>query len=39
MASTLDEVVAGRSQAEVLIERFNGPWRESVDPAFEACVY
>ena len=35
----LDEAVAGRSQAEALIERFRGPWRESVDPAFEECVY
>ena len=35
----LDEVVAGRSQAEMLIERFRGPWRESVDPVFVACVY
>ena len=35
----LDEVVAGRSQAERLIGMFNGAWRGSVDPAFSECVY
>ena len=35
----LDETVAGRSQAERLIDDFRGPWRESVDPAFADCVY
>ncbi len=35
----LDEVVDGLSQAERLIERFRGPWHESVEPAFSECVY
>ena len=35
----LDEVVAGQSQAERLIGKFEGEWRGSVDPAFEDCVY
>lgn len=35
----LDEVVDGKSQAEVLIERYKGPWKESVEPAFTECVY
>ena len=35
----LDEVVAGRTQAEFLIGRFHGPWRGSVDPSFRECVY
>ena len=35
----LDDVVAGRSEAERLITRFRGPWAESVDPAFRECVY
>jgi len=35
----LDAVIAGRTQAEELIERFKGPWQGSVDPAFSECVY
>ena len=29
----------GRSSAEAWIERFEGPWRGSVDPAFEEAVF
>jgi glutamate--cysteine ligase len=36
----LDAVVdSGRTQAEALLERFHGPWRGSVAPAFEECVF
>jgi glutamate--cysteine ligase len=36
----LDEIVAsGRTAAEVLLERFHGPWGRSVDPVFRECVY
>lgn len=35
----LDEVVAGRTLAEALIEKFEGPWGGSVRPAFRECVY
>lgn len=35
----LDEVVAGKTLAEHLVARFNGPWGRSVDPAFSECVY
>src|SRR5208337_4799807 len=30
---------SGRSPAQVWIERFEGPWRRSVDPAFEDAVF
>jgi glutamate--cysteine ligase len=30
---------SGRTSAEVWIDRFNGPWRGSVDPAFEEAVF
>jgi glutamate--cysteine ligase len=29
----------GRTAAEDLIDRFNGPWNRSVDPAFKECAY
>ena len=32
-------VERGRTTAEDLIERFNGPWEGSVDPAFAECAY
>ena len=32
-------VAAGRSSAEVWIERFEGPWRGSVEPAFEEATF
>jgi glutamate--cysteine ligase len=35
----LDKVVATRTQAEVLIDKFNGPWRQSVEPAFTECAF
>ncbi len=35
----LDAVVTGRSQAEELIARFDGPWKHSVDPAFAECIF
>ncbi|WP_374306263.1 glutamate--cysteine ligase [Methylocella sp.] len=35
----LDAVLAGRTQAERLIEAFKTQWGGSVDPAFEACAY
>jgi glutamate--cysteine ligase len=36
----LDEIVAsGRTPAEDLLDRYRGPWRESVEPAFEECVF
>jgi glutamate--cysteine ligase len=36
----LDAVVgSGRTQAHALLERYRGPWRESVDPAFTECVF
>ncbi|HTJ01488.1 MAG TPA: glutamate--cysteine ligase [Methylovirgula sp.] len=35
----LDAVVAGHSQAEELIARFNGAWKHSVTPAFTECVF
>lgn len=35
----LDAIVAGRSEAERLIERFKTEWAGSVEPAFEECVY
>jgi glutamate--cysteine ligase len=30
---------SGRTPAEVWIERFEGPWRRSVEPAFEEAVF
>lgn len=35
----LDEIVAGRTAAERLLERFHGPWGGSVTPAFRECVF
>jgi glutamate--cysteine ligase len=35
----LDAIVAGRTQAEDLIEKFKTDWAGSVDPAFEECAY
>ncbi len=35
----LDEVADGRTQAEVLIDKFNGAWHGSVEPAYRECVY
>lgn len=31
--------LTGRTQADDLIDRFNGPWGGSVSPAFEECVF
>ncbi|HKH81295.1 MAG TPA: glutamate--cysteine ligase [Methylovirgula sp.] len=35
----LDAVLAGRTQAEDLIERFETRWAGSVEPAFSECAY
>lgn len=36
----LDALAAsGRTQAHDLLERYRGPWRQSVDPAFTECVF
>jgi glutamate--cysteine ligase len=36
----LDAIVdRGRTLAEDLIDRFNGPWKGSVDPVFAECAY
>jgi glutamate--cysteine ligase len=36
----LDAIAAsGRTQAHDLLERYRGPWRQSVDPAFTECVF
>lgn len=36
----LDEIVeSGQSQAEILLALWHGPWRQSVEPAFETCVF
>ncbi|WP_036259971.1 glutamate--cysteine ligase [Methylocapsa aurea] len=35
----LDAVVAGRTEAERLIDKFNTEWAGIVEPAFEECVY
>ena len=36
----LDAIAAsGRTQAHDLLERYRGPWRQSVDPAFKHCVF
>lgn len=38
--AALDDIVdRGWTSAEALIERFNGPWNGSVDPAFAECAY
>ena len=38
--ATLQETVAsGRTPAEVLLERYNGAWGQSVDPIFEELAY
>ncbi|MBF9231763.1 glutamate--cysteine ligase [Microvirga alba] len=35
-----DEIVtSGRTMAERLLERYDGPWKGSVLPAFKECVY
>src|SRR5215213_1201960 len=35
----LDEIVAGRTPAERLLEKYHGPWEGSVEPAFGECVF
>jgi glutamate--cysteine ligase len=35
----LDEVAAGRTEAERLIERYETTWRKSLEPAFSECIY
>ncbi len=36
----LDDLVErGRTRAEMLLERFHGPWEGSVDPVFTECAY
>ncbi|MEJ0092276.1 MAG: glutamate--cysteine ligase [Methylocella sp.] len=35
----LDAIVAGRTEAERLIEAFKTEWGASVEPAFEQCIY
>jgi glutamate--cysteine ligase len=35
----LDGVLSGQSLAETLLEKFKGPWKESIEPAFEECIY
>ncbi len=36
----LDDLVArGKTQADLLLERYHGAWNGSVDPAFAECVY
>lgn len=36
----LDDLVErGRTNAEMLLERFHGPWGGSVDPVFTECAY
>jgi glutamate--cysteine ligase len=36
----LDAIAAtGKTQAHELLDRYGGPWRESVDPAFAECVF
>jgi glutamate--cysteine ligase len=40
LLAPLDAIVAeGRTQAETLLARYAGPWGESVDPAFTACLF
>jgi glutamate--cysteine ligase len=35
----LDAIAAGRTEAEVLIEKYENQWSENVEPTFELCVY
>ena len=35
----LDEIAAGRTPAERLLERYEGSWGRSVEPAFRECVF
>jgi glutamate--cysteine ligase len=35
----LDAAAAGKTEAERLIERFEGAWDRNVDPSFRECVY
>jgi glutamate--cysteine ligase len=36
----LDDIVArGKTRAEELLEKYNGPWRGSVDPVYEEYAY
>jgi glutamate--cysteine ligase len=35
----LDEIAAGRTPAELLLERYDGSWGRSVEPAFRECVF
>jgi glutamate--cysteine ligase len=35
----LDEIAAGRTPAELLLERYEGSWGRSVKPAFRECVF
>lgn len=36
----LEEIVdSGRTRAEVLLERYHGPWRGNLDPIFEEMAY
>ena len=36
----IEEVIAsGKTPAEVLLERYHGEWRQSVEPVFEALAY
>jgi len=32
-------VAAGRTRAEALLAEYEGPWKRSVDPAFETCLF
>jgi glutamate--cysteine ligase len=36
----LDRIIeSGRTPAEELLEKFNGPWRGSVEPAYEQYAF
>ena len=35
----LDEIVAGRTQAEELLAKYWGEWKRSVEPAFSECAF
>ena len=38
--ATLQETVAvGRTPAEILLDRYNGEWQQSVDPIFTELSY
>ena len=37
--SPLDAIAAGRTPAELLLERYEGSWGRSVEPAFRECVF